>query len=514
MRSERMRGRDANPSPWFDYTGSLRGRFLRTIAPLHVSGSLSSLAQGCAALAALLLAGCASYSGLEPRSKAVEPQALKAESTLAGAPVEAQAWPAEDWWKRLGDPQLDVLMDEALAASPGMRVARARVDQAGAAAQVAGAARFPTAVAGFDTTRQRYSENWIFPPPIAGSWYTTTDVGVALAYDFDFWGRNRAAYEATLGRERAARAEAFAARLVLSSAIASAYVQLARAFDQLDLARRTLEEREAVQKLTLQRVSAGLDSRLELKQVETSIPAARARLVQLGEEIALLRHQLAALAGQGPDRGLALDRPRLAPRPIALPSALPADLLARRPDIVASRWRVEAASRDIASAKAAFYPNVNLSALVGVQSITWSKLFEYSSAVPSLGAAVHLPIFEGGRLRGELAGRDADYDLAVEQYNQALLDGLREVVDQLASLRAVEAQRVEVEQALASAEEAYSLATTRYRAGLGTLLQVITAEMQVLDQRSTRVDLQARASTVSIQLVRALGGGFAEAAAQ
>jgi NodT family efflux transporter outer membrane factor (OMF) lipoprotein len=234
--------------------------------------------------------------------------------------------------------------------------------------------------------------------------------------------------------------------------------------------------------------------------------------VQLGEEITLLQHQLAALAGQGPDRGLALERPKLAPQPLgslsALPSTLPADLLSRRPDVAASRWRVDAASRDIAAAKAAFYPNVNLSALVGVQSISWSKLLTYGSAVPSLGAAIHLPLFEGGRLRGELAGRDAEYDLAVEQYNQALLDGLREVVDQLASLRAVEAQRAEVEQALAAAEEAYALATTRYRAGLGNLLQVITAEMQVLEQRGTRADLQARASSVSIQLVRALGGGF------
>jgi len=455
----------------------------------------------------LLLAGCASFSGLEPRSKPADPAGLKAESSLSGTSV-GDAWPAEDWWKRLGDAQLDKLMDEALAASPNMRIARARVDQAVAAAQVANAARFPTATASFDVTRQRYSENWIFPPPIAGAWYTTTNVGVGLAYDFDFWGRNRATYDATIGRANAARVEAFATRLALSSTIAAAYVQLARAYDQYDLAQRTLEERVAVQKLTLQRVSAGLDSRLELKQVETSIPAARARLAQLEEEIALLRNQLAALAGQGPDRGLALERPKLALQPVALPSALPADLLARRPDVAASRWRVEAAGRDIAAAKAAFYPNVNLSALVGVQSITWSKLFQYGSAVPSIGAAVHLPIFEGGRLRGELAGRDAEYDLAVEQYNQALLDGLREVVDQIASLRAVEVQRSEVDQALASAEEAYALATTRYRAGLGNLLQVITAEMQVLEQRSTRADLQARASSVSIQLVRALGGGF------
>src|SRR5262249_3500130 len=143
---------------------------------------------------------------------------------------------------------------------------------------------------------------------------------------------------------------------------------------------------------------------------------------------------------------------------VALPSVVPADLLGRRPDIVASRLRAEAASRDIASAKADFYPDVNLTALIGVQSVTLSKLFENGSRIPPMDAAFHLPIFDGGRLRGALAVRDAEYDAAVEQYNQALADALREVVDQLASMRSVQAQRAESDAALAAAEEAYQLA--------------------------------------------------------
>src|SRR5207302_5992619 len=151
--------------------------------------------------------------------------------------------------------------------------------------------------------------------------------------------------------------------------------------------------------LTSGRVKAGLDSKLELKQVETSIPAARARIAQTQEEIALARNQLAALLGKGPDRGLAIQRPALRAANVALPSRVPAELLGRRPDIVASRWRAEAAARDIASAKAQFYPDVNLSALIGVQSVTLSKLLEAGSAVPSFGAAIRLPILDGGRLR-------------------------------------------------------------------------------------------------------------------
>jgi outer membrane protein TolC len=130
------------------------------------------------------------------------------------------------------------------------------------------------------------------------------------------------------------------------------------------------------------------------------------------------------------------------------------------------------------------------------------------SGIPSIGAAVRLPILDGGRLRGALAGRDAEYDAAVEQYNQALVEALREVVDQLASIRSVQAQRGEAESALASAEEAYSLAVTRYKAGIGSLLQVISVETQVLDQRALRTDLQSRELALSINLIRALGGGF------
>ena len=456
---------------------------------------------------ALLAAGCASDRGIGHRSTPAEPAALQAERSL-GAQGASGEWPQLDWWKRYGDAQLDALVDEALAGAPNMRLAQARLDQARAQTQIARAPLRPQVNADASVNRQRFSENYIFPPPIGGSTHTTTQLDAAASWDPDFWGRNRAAYEAALGRERAAQAEAFAARLVLSASVANVYVQLARGYDQLELARRTLDDRMRVQSLTEQRTRAGLDSRLELKQVETSIPAARARIAQVEEDISLARGQLAALLGKGPDRGLALERPSLHPASVALPSRVPADLLGRRPDIVAARTRVEAASRDIASAKAAFYPDISLTALIGVQSVTLSKLLESGSAIPSIGAAVRLPIFDAGRLRGNLAGRNADYDVAVEQYNQLLADALREVVDQLTSMRSVQAQRTEADAALGSAEEAYELALTRYKAGLGSLLQVLSAETAVLEQRNVRAELQSRELALSINLIRALGGGF------
>jgi NodT family efflux transporter outer membrane factor (OMF) lipoprotein len=452
------------------------------------------------------MAGCASHGGIEPRSALMDPATLKAEASLAQA--DKEGWPQLDWWKRFGDAQLEALIEEGLAGSPNIRLAQARLDQASAAARIAGAPLSPQVGASADVTRQRFSENYIFPPPIGGATFTTTQLALNANYELDFWGKNRSAYDAALGRVRAAEAESFAARVVLASALASVYVQLERSYEQLDIARHTLEDREKVQSLTNDRVRAGLDSRLELKQVETSIPAARARVAQAEEAIALSRNQLAALVGKGPDRGLEIQRPNLRLAAVALPSNLPADLLGRRPDIVASRLRAEAAGKDISSAKAAFYPDINLSALIGVQSVSPSRLLEAGSLIPSVGAAVRLPILEGGRLRGTLAARDAEYDVAVEQYNQALADALREVVDQLTSIRSVQTQRVEADKALAAAEEAYSLALTRYKAGIGSLLQVLTAETQVLEQRSLRTEIHSRELALSINLIRALGGGF------
>ena len=463
-------------------------------------------------LTILLAAGCASFDGLAPKARRSDAASLQAQRTLATA-RPSTAWPASNWWRRFGDPQLDALIAEALAGNPGMASARARIDKARALAASSGAALAPQVGAGANVTRQRYSSNGIFPKPIAGSWHTQTDLAANFSYELDLWGRNRAAYEAELGQVRAAEVDAYAVRLLLAAGVARAYAQLGRSFEQLDLARDTLAQRRALFDLTQQRVVAGLDSDVELKQAEGSIPAARARIAQLEEEIALERNLLAALLGKGPDRGLAITRPQLKAQTIALPSVLPADLLGRRPDVVAQLWRVEAAHHGIEAAKGQFYPNVNLNALIGVQSISFAKLLTARSEDPAFGPALRLPLFDGGCLRANLAAKDADYDLAVEQYNQTLVDALRDVVDQLASLKSLQAQRTEIERSLVNAREAYALASTHYRAGLASYLQVLAAETPLLEQKTLRANLRARELELSINLIRALGGGFEDAGA-
>ena len=462
-----------------------------------------------AMLTAAFLAGCASMNGLAPMASLTDANALKAQRSLERVTVSTAAWPASDWWKAFDDPQLDALIDEALAGSPSLKVAEARTRKALAAADVAKAPLYPQVIGSFSSIRERFSDQGLTPPPAAGTWNTVNQLQVTLGWEIDFFGKNRSAYESALGEARAAEVDLHAARLALSTAIAQAYVQLQRAYLQLDVAQKTLAEREQIYALTRDRNDAGIDSRLELKQAESAVPATREVILQLQETIQLTRNQLAALLGQGPDRGLSIARPKAAAlTPVALPSTVPAELLGRRPDLVAQRWRVEAARKAIDSAKAEFYPNVNLLAFVGLQSLGGAGFLSAASRTLGAGPAITLPIFEGGRLRANLAGTDADYDIAVEQYNQTLADALRDVVDQLASFESVDAQRVQQKQALATTQEAYDLALLRYREGIGNYLQVLSAEQPWLVQQSLDADLQARVLGLSVSLVRALGGGY------
>lgn len=463
-----------------------------------------------ACLLTCMLAACASTHGLAPQGRLTAADELQATRSLADVRLAEAAWPASDWWKGFADPQLDRLESEALAGSPTLQLARSRLQAAQARAGVATAALSPQIDANLSSTRQRFSEHGIVPEPLAGSWQTPSRLALDFSYEFDFWGKNHAALAAALNQAEASKVDAFAARLVLSVAVARGYVQLARFYDQIDVATDTLAQQQQIHDLTRQRVDAGLDTRVELKQAEAALPATREHIAALHEALATTRNQLAALLGQGPDRALAITRPKLAgggDAP-ALPSRLNADLLGRRPDVVASRWRVEAAAKDIDVAKAQFYPDIDLLAFVGLQSIGLPQFLKAGSGIAGIGPAITLPLFDGERLRSNLAGADADYDSAVAQYNQTLVAALRDLADQLAAMHSVAAQSAQQRRAIGAASEAYDLSLMRFRDGVGTYLSVLSAQAQVLAQQRLQADLRARELDNRINLVRALGGGF------
>ena len=465
---------------------------------------VATVATAVLAALTLVLSGCASSAGIAPHAKALE-----AQSVGVPAPAEATAAVVSDrWWTGFNDPALNSLVDRALADSPSLRLAQARADRASAAAAGARANEGPRVDGSVDVTRQKYSANSIFPPPLGGSYQNSGNVQLTGSWELDFFGRNRALLDSAIGNERAAQVDVQAARIFLSSAVVREYVQLARWMEQREIAERTLAQRTEVLGLIDQRVKAGLDTNVELRQGEGAVPELRAQLEAVNEQIALTRHALAALTAQPPQ---ALDSltPRLAGiQPIAMPEQIPADLLGQRADIEAARLRAQAASRTIDAAKAQFYPNVSLTAFVGLNSLALGKLFEASSSQYGFGPALSLPIFDSGRLRANLSGTTAEYDAAVESYNATLLSAVHDVADQISSVQSVARQLNEQAQSLQSAEQAYDLAVQRYRAGLGNYLTVLTAENTVLTQRRVDADLRTRTLDSQVLLAQSLGGGY------
>jgi NodT family efflux transporter outer membrane factor (OMF) lipoprotein len=236
---------------------------------------------------------------------------------------------------------------------------------------------------------------------------------------------------------------------------------------------------------------------------------ARQELAALDEQLAIARNRLAALAGAGPDRGLALKAPSADPkRPFGLPPNLAADLLGRRPDLQAARLRAEAAAKRIKVARAGFYPDLNLTAFIGAQSLGLDNLTKSGSDIGQGALALSLPIFQGGRLEGAYRGARAEYDAAVAAYDRTLISALQETADAAASSRALEQRLAAARESLAAGEGAYRVARLRYEGGLSTYLDLLTAEDQLIAQRRAVAQLEARSLSLDANLVRALGGGF------
>ncbi|MGM9491071.1 efflux transporter outer membrane subunit [Ideonella sp. YS5] len=453
------------------------------------------------ASAVVLLAGCASPG--TPLQKLDEtPPAAVGLSDAAATVAPAR------WWSTLGDDQLAALVDKALRDQPSLAAARARVQRALALAQVTEAADGPQADLSANATRQRYPEHGLYPAPIAGSILNSGSVNAGFSWSPDWYGRQAASLASSLDQARAAQADAALAANALAAQVARSYVGLARLVSQREVAARTLDQRQEMKELTRQRVAAGLDTRVEEVQADSALPDTRNQIEALDEQITLARHQLAALSAQAPN---ALDSlsPSLAQISVQrLPGTLGTDLLGRRPDVVAARWRVEAATQDIKVARTAFYPDINLTAFVGLSAIGLDQLFEAGSRQYGFTPALHLPLFDGGRLRAQLHGREAELNAAIAQYNANVLDAVREASDAIGSLQSLERQRREQAEALAGAQTAHDLALQRYRAGLGSYLIVLNTESQWLAQRRAAVDLQARELDTGIALVKALGGGW------
>lgn len=457
---------------------------------------------------ALALSGCASTSGRVPNGAPTDANSLATTRSFSASVASDAAFPAQDWWTTLGDRQLDALIAEALVGTPSLDAADARLRQAIAQAGLADAGRKPNVGAGAQYSGLLIPES-VVAEPIGGHYAGIELLTLNFNYSPDLWGGKRARWEAALGQARAAEIDAQAARLSLSSNIARTYIVLAQAHAAQGVALADQQRGERLLGLGRQRAKAGLDSQLPVRQAESAVASAKQQAQAAQQQIDAARNALAALLGQGPDRGVEITAPTLlaAPSP-ALPAVMPSELLGHRPDVVAARWRVEAALQGIKSSKADFYPTVNLGAMVGLASSGLSNLFTANALLVQGGPAISLPIFDGGKRRNQLARSDADYDLAVATYNQNLVGALHEVADALQAARSLDAQIASTTQARDAVQAAWQLGTTRYRAGLGTQIDVLTAQRPLLQIDQQLAALRAQRLLAAVDLDRALGGGL------
>jgi NodT family efflux transporter outer membrane factor (OMF) lipoprotein len=369
-------------------------------------------------LSLLLFAGCAGYRGLNTES------AMNKVPNV-GVQAEKGDWVKDKWWEKLNDAQLNALVGEALAEHPSLDEAQARIRQAQAAAGIAESADSVQVNADAASTYQRFPKHESYPPQFAGKKDTVNRIQVTAGYDFDLWGKNRAEYEAALGGVRVAEIEKEAAKLTLVSALVLDYVRLDSAYRMEDIKGGMLGRYGQILDLQKKRYAAGLDPQENIKKTESAIHSVNADIKQLQEEQKLLKISIGTMTGKGAERGLEIQRPVPGQYIAGLPEDLPAELIGRRPDIAAQKWRIESMQKRIESAKADFYPNVNLNAFAGLRSIGLNNLLKSGSGTFGIGPAVTLPIFNGGMLKSSLAMKNAEYDEAVERYNTLILNAVQ-----------------------------------------------------------------------------------------
>jgi NodT family efflux transporter outer membrane factor (OMF) lipoprotein len=459
-------------------------------------------------LKAWLLLGTVVFAGcvLPPKETAHPPTLVNHDVGLTGAAVSPVA---DGWWDSFQDPQLDRLIRLGLKDSPTLAQARARVGAALAQTQAAQAALVPSANLDASALYQRAPQNYLIPPPLAGHTFWMSQAGATLSWDLDFWGRQADAVRRSQSLAQSALFDADNARLMLAGAIAQAYIELYREHALADIAQRSEMQRQNIVDITRRRVSAGLDTQLEIREAEGQLPQARVAREQAQASADLAVHELATLTGQGAQAYASIQRPVLqVEAALPVPSELPINLLARRPDVLSARSAVDAADAGRLAAKAAFYPDVSLRALAGVGAFGLSNLVQGNAHGYGAGPLLSLPLFDGGRLRAEYRGSEAQLDAAISGYNDTVLRAVEQTADQITRLDALARELLDQQQTLDATEAAYKLAEERYRAGLASYLSVLNAETQVLAARQSMVDIRSSQAVARVTLLLAVGGSF------
>lgn len=486
----------------------------------HFPAFRRSVKQSALLACALLLSGCALVHNDTAPHALISPDQIRLAENIH---LARDGWPDAQWWKRYGDTQLDMLIDRALAGSPTVAIAQTRVSQARSQADLLHAGSGLQISAFALLNEQRASANGFLGPyalnlprlGITGPWYTEGTLGLITDLNIDLWGMQRSAVEAALGLRNARAAEAAAVELDVASGVAQLYFSVQGTWQLLDFLRQSKAALEFAAQSHQNKVSRGLESQVPLHASRAQVLAIDRQIAAAEAQIKESRETLRALIGAGPD-----DFPDLRAVPLpsvaaALPQHLSYELLARRPDLQAMRWYVQSSFSQIDSAKAAFYPRLDLKALVGLDSLHLNRLFQSASQQINIIPGLYLPIFDSGRLNANLHGTRAASDMLIEQYNQAVLNAVRDVAIDATRLQSLEDERALQAERVEATRFAQQSAEALYQRGLGSRQLAFEAQLPVLAERMALLMLDSQRIAADVALTKALGGGYTgEPAAQ
>jgi multidrug efflux system outer membrane protein len=459
----------------------------------------------CIVLAAAWLAGCAHI----PSDRDQLPRRDGAAAELAAdIKLARDGWPDARWWTMYGDAQLDKLIDQALRDSPNVKLAATRISSAQAAlASDRAEVGLQTELAAA-ANRQRYSGNGLLPAPIGGNYFNEQTLQARAQYVFDWWGKNRAQIAAAIGEINATRADYAQAEQALAAAVAQSYFNL-----QGDWARQANAEQIAAAQQALvadkvKRIAHGLATSDEQNLAQLDLAAIEKQVALLTAESIRERESLRALVG-GDASALADLQPRpINDAPHALPGRLGYELLARRPDLQAARWHVQASLSRVEATEAAFYPDINLSASMGLDSISLSRLFEFASRTLFIGPTLSLPLFDSKRLDARLGSARAARNELIANYNLTVFNAVREVAQGAAGLQGLENQIKQQEAASAASNALLHSAQARFKQGLIGRSTLLAAELAALKQQDLSLQLHNQELLAEVALTKALGGGY------
>jgi NodT family efflux transporter outer membrane factor (OMF) lipoprotein len=462
----------------------------------------------------LLFAAACAVGPKYARPTAATPSAYKELPPSAGGPQgEWKASQPEDqtlrgkWWEVFGDPQLNVLEERVEVSNQNLRIAEAQFRQARDLIGINRSGLYPTVSAGPSITGEQTSRNAPQPASNAGQTLGDFVLPFDLSYEVDAWGRIHRAVEAARENAQASAADLETARLSIHAELASDYFALRGLDAQKQLLDSTVVAYQKALDLTQNRFVGGLAARAEVAQAETQLETTQAQDIDVGVARAQYEHALAALVGQ-PASTFSIPASPLNLTPPKIPVGVPSDLLERRPDVAAAERRTAAANAQIGFAKTAYYPTLTLSASGGMEGSTFTNWLAWPSRIFALGPSLLETLYDAGLRHAVTDQAWAAYDANVAAYRQSVLTAFQEVEDNLAALRILEQESAKQQQAVQSAERSLALSTNRYKGGLVTYFEVITAQNIALSDERTAVDILTRRMNSSVLFIKALGGGW------